>query len=99
MPELRGCLNGPALLKSWMSRCHLNQEQTALHLRMDKTMLCKILSGKRKPGLETAVWIERMTGVVVEAWVATEVGGFAETDIENGCNLLIDKGPSAPAAS
>jgi transcriptional regulator with XRE-family HTH domain len=74
----RGFLNGPQLLRDWMDRSGLNQQDTAARLSMDKTMLCKILAGKQVPGLKTAVWMERVTGIAVEAWVPIQDGGLAQ---------------------
>lgn len=69
---------GRKRLREWINRSKLNQRQAAELLEVDQTYLSQILSGKRFPGLATAVHFEGVTGVSVEAWVPHETGGQSE---------------------
>ena len=82
--EIRGSLNGRQLLRDWIRRSCLNQTEAGERIGVRKAYLSEILGGSRRPGLDTAVWIERVTGVPVEAWVSTRVGGLAGTDEATG---------------
>jgi transcriptional regulator with XRE-family HTH domain len=56
-----------------MARAKLTQRAAAKLLGMHYTFLSQILSRDRSPALGTAVRIERVTGVPVEAWMPTDV--------------------------
>lgn len=56
----------------WMARRNVNQREASDILGINFTMLNHYLHGRRAPALETAVLIERKTGIPVEAWVATD---------------------------
>lgn len=71
---------GPAQLKDWMLRRRFLQKEAAEYLGMDETFVSQMVNGKRTPGLENAVHIERMTGIPVEAWVPTEVGNSSAVE-------------------
>lgn len=60
---------GRERLAQWLERAKLNQLEAAEIIGIDKTQLSQILTGKRRPGLDNAVKIERATGIAVEAWV------------------------------
>lgn len=66
--------NGRERLRQWIDRSKINQREASALLGFDETYLSQILNGKRRPGLDTAVQIERVTGIAVEAWTATEIG-------------------------
>lgn len=56
-----------------MRRRGFNQADAARFLEFGFDQISTLLSGKRSPGLQTAVHIERLTGISVEAWVPTEL--------------------------
>ena len=60
---------GREQLKDWIHRRVFTQREAAAHLRCHETFLSQILSGVRQPGLDTAIQIERLTGIPVEAWL------------------------------
>lgn len=60
---------GRVRLRQWIDRSKLNQLEAAEVMGFDKTALNHILTGKRTPGLQNALKIERATGIPVEAWV------------------------------
>jgi transcriptional regulator with XRE-family HTH domain len=60
-------------LIEWLERSKLSQRKGADLLGVHYTFLNQILSGRRSPALATAVKIEQVTGVPVEAWVPTTV--------------------------
>lgn len=92
-----GFLDGHTLLQGWINRAQLSQRDAAEFLRMTPSYLSGILNRTRRPGLDNAVWIERMTGVVVEAWVTTADGGMAQPDYLNGKKRNVDKQLTRPA--
>lgn len=61
-----------------MRRRGFNQADAARFLEFGFDQVCTLLSGKRSPGLPTAVHIERLTGIPVEAWVSSDVDEPAE---------------------
>lgn len=65
---------GREQLKEWMHRRRFLQTETAKYIGMDVTHLNQILNSSKTPGLATAIKIERMTGIPVEAWLTSEVG-------------------------
>lgn len=69
--------SGPEQLKDWMRRAKMNQAETARYLGLHEPTVSRILSGTYRPGLTTAVHLEQLTGIPVEAWVASEL---EETD-------------------
>jgi len=60
---------GRERLRQWIDRSKVNQLEAAALIGIDHTQLSHILTGRRRPGLDTAVKIEQATGIVVEAWV------------------------------
>lgn len=60
-------------LRAWLVRSKLNQVQGARALSLTETYMSLLLSGHRKPGRDNAIKLERLTGVPVEAWSATEL--------------------------
>ena len=67
-------MNARQRLKAWLERSGLTQRAAAQLLGMHYTFLNQILQGRRLPSLETAVRIERETGIAPGAWLPTEVG-------------------------
>jgi transcriptional regulator with XRE-family HTH domain len=64
--------SGAAQLRDWMDRRTYNMTETAAVLGLQLPHLSMILSGKRFPGRNKAVKIERLTGIPVEAWSLSE---------------------------
>lgn len=58
------------LLQAWRRRARWSQTEAALHIGLDQARYSQLERGKRKPGLDWAVRIERRTDgrVPVEAW-------------------------------
>lgn len=65
--------SGPDQLKDWMRRRGFTQADMARYFNWDQSFVSVLLSGRRSPGLETAITIERLTGVPVEVWLSSEV--------------------------
>lgn len=57
-----------------MERRGLNGRETAALLDVHYTIVSKWANGTRLPGREYALRIERVTGIVVEAWSPTPDG-------------------------
>lgn len=79
MPTLGSMDSGREQLRAWMLRAKLTQRAAAKLLGMHYTFLSQILGSNRSPALGTAVKIERVTGVPVEAWVPTAVDDERKT--------------------
>lgn len=71
-------LEGQKRLRDWMERSKLTQRAAAMLLGMHYTFLNQILNSDRSPALATAVRIERVTGIPVEAWMPTGVDSERE---------------------
>lgn len=82
-----GSPSGRQLVREWLVRSCLNQKEAALRIGVTPAYLSEILGGTKRPGLDNAVWIERVTGVPVEAWVPTRVGGMARTE-DRTCSIV-----------
>lgn len=65
--------SGPEQLKDWMRRRGFNQADACRFLGFDGASMSNFCAGKRTPGLDTALRIERLTGIPVEAWSSTEL--------------------------
>lgn len=75
--SIEDCIAGPRLLRAWIERRALSRAEAAGELGLHYVHLCQFLAESKTPGLVTAIRIERATGIPVEAWVATSVGGYA----------------------
>jgi transcriptional regulator with XRE-family HTH domain len=82
---------GREQLAQWIERSKLTQVETARRIGIDPTQLSQILTGKRRPGLDNAVRIERATGIVVEAWVPFGDDESADSVGANSRNRAISK--------
>lgn len=60
---------GRERLAQWIERSKLQQIEAAERIGMDATQLSQILAGKRRPGLDNAVKIYNVTGIVPQDWV------------------------------
>lgn len=74
---MRRMLNkGRDRLAEYCKRSRLKQYELADLLAMHETTLSHVLSGKRRPGLDTALRIEAVTGIPVSSWSDTRVAGM-----------------------
>jgi transcriptional regulator with XRE-family HTH domain len=51
-----------------MERTNLKRFEIAYLIGINQTHLSKILSGQRRPGLDTAALIEKQTGIPTSSW-------------------------------
>lgn len=65
--------SGKEQLADWMQRRGFNQSEAARYFGCHRSLVSLLLNGDRTPGLESALAIERLTGIPVEAWSETEV--------------------------
>lgn len=70
---------GPERLEAYRKRFRLKQFELADLLRMHFTTLSQVLAGKRRPGLDTALRIEELTGIPVSSWSERRRGKSAHT--------------------
>lgn len=66
--------SGAEQLKDWMRRRGFKQADAARYLGFDEPYISVLSSGKRTPGLDNAILLERLTGIPVEAWASSELG-------------------------
>ena len=64
--------SGAAQLTDWLRRRGFTQADAARYLEFDAPYVSVLVSGARTPGLANAIKLERLTGIPVEAWAATE---------------------------
>lgn len=83
--------SGAQQLKDWMHRRRFMQQEAAEYFGWDETYISQLVNGRRSPGLDNAVKIERATGIPVEAWVTTEVDIPQEPVTAAGRNHKIGK--------
>lgn len=67
----------------WMRRRGFNQADAARYLEMDQPYISVLVSGKRSPGLDNAIKLERLTGIPVEAWMATDLNESDSAELQN----------------
>lgn len=63
---------GAEQFKDWMHRRRFLQKEAAEYLGFDETFVSQLVNGRRSPGLDNAILIERKTGIPVEAWLSHE---------------------------
>lgn len=70
-------LSGADQLKDWMERRYplslRKAREAADYFGFDESFVSMLVRGTRRPGLENAVHIERLSGIPVEAWVSSEL--------------------------
>lgn len=66
--------SGRERLAEYRDRCGYKQYELAKLIEVDEPYLSQLLSGRRRPGLPTAVRIERLTGIPAESWLLTPRG-------------------------
>ena len=84
-------MDGRDRLAQWIERSILNQLEAARIIGIDHTQLNQILGGKRRPGLDNAIKIERATGIAVEAWESIEDDRVVAVGSTKGRKPLISK--------
>lgn len=87
--------HGSQQLAQWIDRSKLSQTAAAEKLGVHKTTLNKILKGTRLPGRQIATTIRDTTGIPLDAWVPTRVGGRRKTDRPNYRNRSNWQGATA----
>lgn len=73
MVRIHTMQSGSEQLKDWMRRRGFTQADAARYLEFDEPYISVLTSDKRTPGLANAILLERLTGIPVEAWVASEL--------------------------
>lgn len=72
--------SGPEQLRDWIRRRGFaTQAEAAAYLDIDTSMFSLLVNGKRSPGVNSALDIEKKTGIPVEAW-ATDDDDSSEPD-------------------
>ena len=86
-------VDGRTRLREWIDRSKMTDRAAAQLLGIHFTFLSQILnSGRdRSPSLKTAVRIERVTGIPVEAWMPTEVDDEFDMVVTLPSKRKIDK--------
>lgn len=82
---------GPEQLKDWMRRRGFTQADAARYLVCDESFVSMLMSGRRGAGLANAIKIERLTGIPVEAWAASEVDESEPAVVGNPPKRKFDK--------
>lgn len=67
-------MHGRKLLREWLDRSRKQQKELAAKIGVSNGYLSQVLSGLRRPRLETLMAIEAETGVPVESWADTQRG-------------------------
>ena len=68
---MRPMKSGGKQLAEWKVRRSLNLTEMAEELGLTKGFASMLIKGKRVPGRDKAVTIERLTGIPVAAWALT----------------------------
>lgn len=74
-----------------MRRRGFTQADAARYFGCHRSLLSLLLSGDRTPGLESAVTIERLTGIPVEAWADTPVDNLETVSVTDDAKPKRDK--------
>lgn len=70
--------SGRSQLRAWLRRSLKQQKELAAELSITDAYLSQILTGIRRPKLETLIQIERLTGVPLVSWADTGVSDADE---------------------
>lgn len=81
--KLSPMTTGAEQLKDWMERRGFDQRETARYFGWDETYVSKIVKGVRRPGLDNAHKIERLTGIPTQAWDSSELDNTGEPEAAN----------------
>lgn len=74
-----------------MHRRRFMQREAADYLGWDETYVSHLVAGRRVPGLDNAILIERKTGIPVEVWASSELDTDEATVAANGRNSKLHK--------
>jgi plasmid maintenance system antidote protein VapI len=66
-------MTGAQQLRDWIERRGYNQVEASRVLGIHEAFVSMLINGKRTPGLDKAVRIERLTGIPVAAWTSSAV--------------------------
>ena len=85
--------SGREQLRDWIKRRGFQQQEAAEYLGrgFDASVISAILAGRRSPGLENALTLERLTGIPVEAWVPSLTDKSSATTPEDAANRQVGK--------
>lgn len=79
-------MTGPEQLTEWIRRRFPNSDRrgrdAADLFGWHESILSKFASGDRRPGLDNALVIERLTGIPVETWASSELDKSPSADGE-----------------
>lgn len=65
--------SGQEQMKDWMRRRGFTQADAARYFEYPESMISRIVNGGYSPGLRSALHIEDLTGIPVDAWVTSEL--------------------------
>jgi transcriptional regulator with XRE-family HTH domain len=91
--------SGIAQLNAWMQRREVNLREAADLIGIHFTQLSKFINGRRRPGLKSALLIERRTGIPVEAWEDSDVDYLARHQVSMGRKSNVVKASSRTVQS
>lgn len=78
---------GPEQLRDWIGRRFPEsarpQRDAAEYFGWDETFLSRLLAGRQTLGLTNAIFVERKTGIPVEAWASSELDKALEPSVAN----------------
>jgi plasmid maintenance system antidote protein VapI len=80
--------SGADQLRDWMRRRGFKSSDAARYLEMDEPYISVLINGKRTPGLDNAIKLERLTGIPVEAWASSHL-----SESENASSEKTKKNP------
>jgi plasmid maintenance system antidote protein VapI len=76
--------SGSEQLEDWMRRRGFKPADAARYLGFDEPYISVLRSGKRTPGLDNAIKLERLTGIPVEAWASSELNSVEQETVAKG---------------
>lgn len=79
-------MSGPQLLKDWIKRRGFSQAEAAQYLGLVQEEISTFVNGRRRPVLEKAVHIERLTGIPAHAWVSSSLNAETSQDANDTVN-------------
>lgn len=63
---------GPDQFREWIGiRFGGSQKNAAAYLGWDETYVSQVVNGRRTPNLENVLYLEKRSGIPVEAWAAS----------------------------
>ncbi len=82
---------GAELLKDWMARRQLNQEEAAELFGLDPSFVSHMVRGARIPSLANAVKIAALSGIPVESWTTSAEDNAVAEAVGAGAKPKRDK--------